>query len=71
MNELLLFIDAKPINGNYIYKHTHVTKATRILYASLRSHYVEFNAVERTIARLKEEIKLVKKDGNQSFKLED
>ena len=52
INELLKFLDAKPVNGFYIFKHSQVSKATRILHVTLKNNYEEFKAVERTIERL-------------------
>ena len=65
ISSLLKFLDAQPANGYYIFKLNQVAKATRILYSILKNNFEEFNAVERTIKRLKSEINLVKNCNNK------
>jgi len=68
---LLKFLDSKPEKGYYIYKHSQVSKAARILHVSLKNNYEEFKAVERTIDRLKSEIDLILKEPKQQIQLEN
>ena len=61
INELMKIIDARPVNGYYIFTLGQTAKVVRILLSILKRNFEEFNAVERTIQRLISEIDFILK----------